>query len=725
MLHGEVDISNTSWVMAEANESDRRAFIHADFDTADWRPAAVPGHWQAEPTFELQGGPVLYRTRLSLNPQAGQRHWLVFDGIHHQADVWFDSRYLGPTEASFVRHQFEVTSDVETAPSDAGSTIHVLAAEVAANAPGAPGKPTRDIVGVWGDAETVGPEWTAGGITGPVTVVHTGPVRLWNMRMVCSDTSTQRATISCGAQLLSQSARDVSLITTVTGPDGQICQSTVQTHHLTQGATTVEWQVDVDQPELWWPRQLGSQPLYNVAVSVLCDGAVSDDERRPVGLRAIEFNKYQFSINGQQLFLKGANYWPTDRALANCAASKIAADVASAIELNLDLLRVHGHVGRPELYEEADRQGLLIWQDFPLRGPAARGIRDKAKGQAEHLVYRLGHHPSVVAWCAHDDPAGTSRRPDRKASAMSSAKNTLAQQLPSWNKSVLDRAVSSSIEKLDASRPIISRSGMWPSPPLFDSTDTHLWFGWAAGRGRDLVALARNLPLMVRWVSAFGAQSVPTDANFCGAHRWPDLHWSELQGAWGLDRRAMAAYVPTQDHESFDSWVEATQAYQATLLRRQIELLRTLKYNPTGGFCFSAFADCRPAISFAIADHNRRPKAGWQAVKDACASVIVTAERLPTGMAPGHALTVEMHVVNDRHEALPVHILTAKLGWGDNEHHTWTWRGLIPADSVQRIGRLDWIAPNTPGPVTLDLTLTHKATGEVVAHNSYQTRIAR
>ena len=40
-----------------------------------------------------------------------------------------------------------------------------------------------------------------------------------------------------------------------------------------------------------------------------------------------------------------------------------------AVAAGLDLVRLHGHVGRPETYDAADEAGLLVWQDMPLRGP--------------------------------------------------------------------------------------------------------------------------------------------------------------------------------------------------------------------------------------------------------------------------------------------------------------------------------------------------------------------
>ena len=81
----------------------------------------------------------------------------------------------------------------------------------------------------------------------------------------------------------------------------------------------------------------------------------------------------------------------------------MAGDVRLAREAGLNLLRVHAHVGRPELYEAADGLGVLLWQDMPLhRGYS--GVRRQAARQAAAAVDLLGHHPSIVVWCGHDEP---------------------------------------------------------------------------------------------------------------------------------------------------------------------------------------------------------------------------------------------------------------------------------------------------------------------------------
>ena len=111
-----------------------------------------------------------------------------------------------------------------------------------------------------------------------------------------------------------------------------------------------------------------------------------------------------FTVNGEPMFVKGANLAPTRMALGDATPAEIRRDVELAREAGLDLLRVHGHISRPELYDAADELGMLLWQDFPLQWGYARTIRKEAVRQAREAVDQLGHHPSIVVWCAHNEP---------------------------------------------------------------------------------------------------------------------------------------------------------------------------------------------------------------------------------------------------------------------------------------------------------------------------------
>lgn len=474
---------NGTWRAVPSDETNRRTFAEPRVDDSTWEPIDVPSHWRATPAFAESDGPLLYRTHFDApRPLENERAWLVFDGLFYQGDVWLDGAYVGDTEGYFNRHTFEVTEDLRM------STEHVLGVELTCAAQ-TDATAKRNITGAF----QVDTEWNPGGIWRDVRIETTGPVRARSLRVLCTEATTERAVVHCRAELDSDMARTVVLRTNVASIDQQ------DERPIAEGSNFVEWQVTVPNPALWWPHALGDQPLHELTVEVCVDDEVSHRVGRRTGFRSLQWKRWTLSVNGERLFLKGMHLPPTRLALGDATEAELRADVARAKDAGLDLVRVHAHVSRPELYRAADELGMLVWQDFPLRWGYARGIRRQAARQAAAMVDMLGHRPSIAIWCGHDEPAGDG----------DGFREILGQQLPGFNKTVLDRAVKRAIENADPSRPVIPGSGVWPHLGSA-GTDSHL----ELGDGRELAGFARAFPRMVRFVG-----DLPSDGHQIGVLR--------------------------------------------------------------------------------------------------------------------------------------------------------------------------------------------------------------
>lgn len=689
-----MDLGGT-WHAAVADEALRRAYAAPEFDDGGWEPVPVPGHWRSTPTFADSDGPLLYRHRFTapVAPE-GRRSWLTLDGLFYDGDVWLDGSYVGATEGYFFPHSFEVTEALRD------RTEHVLGVEVAC---GRPSNPTakRNLTGVFQHGSLLDPAGNPGGIWRPVHLDESGPVRITALRVLCAEATAERAQLAVRAELDAASVGTVLIRIAVRGRSSA---DSVTRHTLAHGHNRIRLQVAVEAPALWWPHALGDQPLHDVSVEVLVpagamparrpDEAVtakeiaghvpSDRRGLATGLRQIRMKDFVATVNGERQFLKGTNLGPTRADLGAATADELERDVRLAKDAGLDLLRLHGHISRPELYAAADRLGLLVWQDLPLEGGYARSIRRQAVRQARLAVDLLGHHPSVAIWCAHDDPAG---------------ERALLQVVPTWNKTVLDASISRALERADPTRPVIAHSGVWPGP-VVAGTDSHLYLG----HERDLPRLLGTLPRLGRFVSEFGAPAVPETTDWMEPDRWPDLDWERLRSR------------PPTDGD-FDEWRRATQAHQATVIRFHIETLRRLKYRPAGGFCQFSFADAQPAVSCAVLDHRRVPKAGYRALVAACAPVIVVADRPAPVYAPGQDISLDVHVVSDLRRPLEgIEVRAAMGSWRAG------WRGDVPADGVVRVGRVRTVAPPAPGALTLELTLSGAG---VAASNRYGLHVER
>ena len=704
-MASDVDLSGT-WRAAPADEVNRRDYHDPAFDDAGWALATVPGHWRSNPAFADTDGPVLHRTTFAgpdpFGPGAGEtpdgddrRSWLVLDGVFYTSDVWFDGTYLGDTEGYFFPHGFEVTEAL------AAGREHTLALEVACPRP-VDLTAKRNLTGVFQHWGLLDHDWNPGGIWRPVRLEQSGLVRIRHARVRCGDINDERAIVTLRVVLDTVEARSIDLLTTISPRGGAGEPVEVRrSQPLAAGENRVEWTVAVPDPQLWWPHALGDQPLYDVHVSVLADqGALSDERRWPLGLRTVELRDWIASVNGERLFLKGANQGPTRMALAEAEPAEIAGDIAIARDAGLDLVRVHGHISRPELYDAADEAGMLLWQDLPLQWGYSRTVRQEARRQAREAVDLLAHHPSVFVWCGHNEPMAIDVEPsayaDRRGRRRLALRMAAAQALPSWNRSLLDRAIKTVLERDDGTRPVVAHSGVLPHLPQLDGTDSHLSLGWYLGEERDLPVVLARWPRLARFVGEFGAAAVPDHDDFVEPHRWPDLDWVGLTQNHALEKPMFDRHVPPEAFERYEDWKDATRDYQTRVVRYHIETLRRLKYQPTGGFTQFCLADSSPAISAALLDHERAPKPAFDALRDACRPVIVVAERPPEHVHPGDHLALDVHVVSDARIAFDDMVLHAHLSYGTERRHAWSWSGAVEADSCVRVGTLEIDVPEPP-----------------------------
>lgn len=226
---------------------------------------------------------------------------------------------------------------------------------------------------------------------------------------------------------------------------------------------------------------------------------------------------------------------------------------------------------------------------------------------------------------------------------------------------------------------------------------------------------------MVRFVSEFGAQALPADAEIaeaCGASNFPQIDTEVLANDFGAQLELLGQHTPINEAGSWDEWVHQTQLRQAEVLRHTIEMLRTLKYRPTGGFCQFMFADALPFISCSVLDHHRRPKKAWDALSAANRPVIVVAD------LHQNALTTQrhkcaIHVVSDLRTNVGPTTLTVEWRAPAMQPQRWVFAGDFEPDSVTKVAEPILVADN-PGMASLALELRGP---EVHAVNLYQIKV--
>jgi beta-mannosidase len=689
------------WRVHPAEGELRRDFTGPDFDDSSWETLRVPGHWRSTPAFAECDGPFLYRRLLDHSPLvAGRRAFLELDGCFYFADSWLDGTYLGATEGYFAPHVLEVTELVAAPPGAArlDPIPHVLAIEVACP-PQTDRTAKRLVTGVFSHWDCLDPEWNPGGIWRSVRVRSTGRVRIARCRVTCLEAGEALGRLACELVLDAREIDDDSqarLRVAVRAPDGTQIGEHDETITLAEGENSRRVELRVDDPPRWWPRRLGDQPMCAVDVAVEHGGDPSDVRALRTAFRDVRWRDWQLTVNGEPMFVMGSNHGPTRMALADATPADVAADVELAQRANLDMLRVHAHVARPELYDAADDAGLLLWQDFPLQWSYARGVRKPAVRLAAAMVDELAHHPSIVLWCAHNEPLSVDLPPGSPVTPAAAGRVVVSMALPTWNKDVLDRSVARALRRADATRAVVRHSGIFPGPAS-TGTDSHLYFGWYYGTADQLAEWLRRWPRLGRFVSELGAQAVPDSAEFMEPARWPDLDWRALAERHALQRFAFDRFVPPDAYDTFDDWRDATQRYQAALVQLQVEDIRRLRGNPARGFLQFCFADAHPAVTWSVLDHERTPKRAYAALRDACRPVL--------GLVDPR--TGNVHVVSEAPDRLDDAVVSV-----DVDGRRRSFSGSIEPRAVTFVGRAE-----VSGARAIEVIVEHPGVGRVV--NAY------
>jgi beta-mannosidase len=683
-----LDLSG-SWRAVESSGDLHHRFVEADFRDDAWLALEVPGHWRAHPDLATSDGPVLYRRAFTTSrPGTDRRAFLVFDGVFYDGDVWLDSTYLGATQGYFFPHAFEVTPQLHDRQE------HVVAVEVGCATGGGQGT-RRAVTGVYADLDT-----NPGGIWRPVRIVETGPVRLARVRALCVDATEDRGRIVVAVTLDAGGADDgerrreplpARLTVAVRGPDGDLLGDASRDVPLATGENHVSLTVEVEHPPRWWPRALGDQPLCRLDVAVDVAGERSDSRTLRTAFRDVRMRRFELSVNGEPMFVRGSTLAPTRVLLASASPEELRRDVALACDANLDLVRVHGHVSRPELYDAADERGLLVWQDVPLRHRYARTARGEAVRQARELVELLGHRPSIAMWCAHDEPYGD----DARAASLF---------LPSWNKEVLDRSVTRALRRADATRPVESHSGV-PPGPFATGSDAHLVGGWHDGLLDGLAPALRAFPRLARFVGAFGAPAPPPSEALATPARWPDEQWirDASHGPYAGD---VGALVPGDEDVSFAAWTKAARERQAALVQLAVEDVRRVRGRPAVGFCHFLLAGGPGGVTCAIVDDDRARRPAYDALRDSCRPVLPMLD----------PRTGDVHVVNECAAGLDGAVVRAVTDDGPVR----VWTGDVAGRAVSFVGRLD---EPLDGDADVVVVLEHPTVGTV--ENRYRTSMLR
>lgn len=178
------------------------------------------------------------------------------------------------------------------------------------------------------------------------------------------------------------------------------------------------YDVDLKDPQLWWPRGRGEQSLYDVEAVLYKNGQPIDRMRFNLGIRTVELKRtsttdvagngeFCFLINGERTFINGTNWVPAD-VYHSRDAERIPKILESLLDIGCNMVRCWGgNVYEPEaFFDFCDKHGILVWQDFAMACsfyPRDDAFCQMMEKEALTLVRRLRQHPSLALWSGDNE----------------------------------------------------------------------------------------------------------------------------------------------------------------------------------------------------------------------------------------------------------------------------------------------------------------------------------
>lgn len=614
-----IDLSHGWRVLQDAHDAGeklglyRRGWnaIQVGPSVSDWEPLGRLAHLQLlfapQPYFgrELRyfnQAPWWYRLEFATPPGAAKAT-LRFEGVDYYAKVWLNEKPLGEHEGYSELFEFEVGSLLSK---DKPNLLIVKVSSpwdnqvLTGNDQDRVGAIVRRMIkGTYEHADTfVQRDVNPIGIWRPVQLILHDGLRAGGDPTIITKVSANasRANVSISWPItLDEGEREVEFMARIRSvPSGLEVARTSKTVRLKAGTTEIDASLAVDSPKLWSTWDRGGPALYRLELGLRETDQTKLASSATFGIRTVELrrtqNETRFLINGKPIYLRGATYWP-DLYLSNVDRARYERDLAAAVRVGINALRIHVHVENKEFYDLCDRMGIVLLQDSDLNWvfPTDEQFAQRALAVVGGMIKQLRNHPSIICWICMNEAYGGDR-----------AKTCPGPQLVA------------EVQRLDPSRPTIRNCG---DQDDLESGDTHDYRGsLGGGQYTDIFGSTAKL------ATEFGVDAPPGPES--------------------------ARLVPRIAERLKDVMprVAELHGYQYRLIKFYIEHYRMQKYAPNAGYFLFMWIDFCPQSFYGVYDYWGRPKVegiggGLRALEESNAPIGIFMEYKDTPIA--------LHAVND------------------------------------------------------------------------------
>jgi len=353
----------------------------------------------------------------------GRHVWLNFDGINWKAEIYLNAHKVGRIDGGYMRGKFDVTDILRP-----GAT-NVLAVRILRNANPGSTKDKADRTVNGGALGRDNPTYHASAGWDWISTIRGRNTGIWSdVSLTLSRAVTlEDPLVTTTLPLPDTSHADINIQATLRNLEDHPISGILRAKF---GSITVETPVKLDpsvtktvdfspsnypalhleNPKLWWPVGYGEPNLYPVKLSFLIDGNVSDSTSFQAGIRQFTYsedgNLLKLWINGRRFIAKGGN-WGFPESMLRYRAREYETALRYHRDEHFNMIRNWvGQTGDEAFYDAADRNGVVIWQDFWLANPwdgPNPDDNDLFLANAKDYLLRIRNHASLGLFCGRNE----------------------------------------------------------------------------------------------------------------------------------------------------------------------------------------------------------------------------------------------------------------------------------------------------------------------------------
>ncbi len=382
------------------------------FDDSAWPVVSIPHTWNTyETTGELH--PFIGNASESDNPYwwigwgwyrkhfkierdiADRKVFIQFDGVQKYCKIWINGNYLGDHKGGYGAFDFDLTPYLKRN----GDNVIAVAVNNLQNdkyniPPMVPGN--FDIYGgIYRDVTLK--------LCNNVYIPMQGSASHEGGTFITTPSVSEKegiARIKTWVKNDGKESKGCTLQTTLYEASGKIIQIVRNTETIAPGDIYEYDQLlrPVRKPNLWSPD---SPYLYTVSSEVMIDRKVVDRYISKFGFRwySWDYKDNSLLLNGNKINLHGGGYigeypW-IGGAVSKWITEKDISDLSG--KLNFNFLRTSYYPGNKDVYDLADKYGLVVVEESPCINNQAFGT-DIQELQTKEMVRRDRNHPCIIFW---------------------------------------------------------------------------------------------------------------------------------------------------------------------------------------------------------------------------------------------------------------------------------------------------------------------------------------